>query len=687
MPLHRSRKPPQHDIEAISRAQLSELLHRRGWVASAISPDHGEDFLVQIFEDGNTTGHAFYVQVKGTSDSSKHALKSEGYSYAVDVVALRHWRRNDIPTVFILWDIERRMGFWLHLRPYIEQMLQQRPNWLDDDEGQRAIRIPHARELTASGLSELRAEIGRVFRGAALSKQNLEDEQGRQTGDIDHRLAASIPSPDERIAHQPEPVRIRIQQQARVAELEAAVAADPTNAEAWATLASVYYDLNEFDKALAASNRATGLPSRTPQMLWIRACILTEYAAAHGKQPKSMLLEALTLFTRLRPGAADASTADYNIGNTLMYLGKYREAIVRFDQALTENPKPPLASEIWKNRGTCYFHEGDHEEEFRSYRRALDLWPERWEAYSSWAVTDMRLGNFEHAKDMLLDAMKINPDLAAKDATHLYWLAFSCWKLGDTSEAYRRVNQALAIRPQYEQAWLLKARLLGRLWRSDEAYMPSAAKFFRARVADRPDDMFARRELYLLLSSMGQQATAQALAKSTLPPPDASAQALFHYAAILEDEGRVEDSIRHLEVAFEKNRDHNIVHKLAALKQRVGRYQEAIELYQLIERDEPEQVWPDIANCYYGIGNHLEALRYCARLAIRDPDNEAWWNNMSIAAVSLIAPSVALLHNVFFGLPSLPDMEGECWRQVKVQTLTDALRSAFGDEFAASVLS
>lgn len=687
MPMNRSRKPPQHDIEAISRAQLSELFHRWGWVASSIFPDHGEDFLIQIFEAENTTGHAFYVQVKGTSDSSKHALKSGDYTYTVDVLALCHWKRNEIPTIFILWDIEQRTGYWLHLRPYIEQMLRQRSNWLDDDCGQRAIHIPSVHELTASGPSELRAEIGQVFRSAALSKKNLEAEQNRQASDIDQRLAASIPSPDERVAHQPEPIRIRIQQQARVADLEATVAVDATNAEAWATLASTYYDLNEFDNALAAINRATTLPVRRPHTLWIKACILAEYAAVHGNQPRSMLLEALDLFTRLRPGTADTAAADYNIGNTLMYLGKYSEAIARFDQALDSNPDPARASEIWKNRGTCYFHEGEHNEEFRSYQMALDLYPDRWQAYSSWAVTDMRLGNFAHAKDMLLDAMKINPDLAAKDANHLYWLAFTCWKLGNMSEAYHRVSEALAINPQHEQAWLLNARLLGKLWRSDDTYVPSAAKFFRARVADQADDMFARRELYLILSSKGQLAAARALAEATSPSPDASAQALFHYAAMLENEGKVEEAISYLKAAFDKSKDHNIVHKLARLKQRAGCYDEAIQLYKLIENDEPEHVWPDIADCCYLVGNFLDAVQYCARLAIHDPDQERWWINMSYAAVRLNKPSLDLLHNLFFGLPRMLDMEDTLWRQVKIQTLSDTLRSEFGDEFVASVLA
>jgi tetratricopeptide (TPR) repeat protein len=271
--------------------------------------------------------------------------------------------------------------------------------------------------------------------------------------------------------------------------------------------------------------------------------------------------------------------------------------------------------------------------------------------------------------------------------THLYWLAFTHWKLSDTSEAYRCVNLVLAIKPQHEQAWLLKARLLSRLWRADQAFLPSAAKFFQSRITDHPHDMFARREMYLLLSSMGHQAAVQSLVASTVPASDATAQSLFHYAAILEDEGRLEDAIQYLQAAAEKSQDHNIVHKLAILLQKAERYREAIDAYELIADEEPEHVLPEIANCYHWLGDHLESLRFCAKLAIRDPNNEQWWHNMSYAAIHLNRPSIAILHDLFFYLSLPPETDQEHWLQLKVQMLTDAIHVEFGDDFAASILS
>lgn len=152
----------------------------------------------------------------------------------------------------------------------------------------------------------------------------------------------------------------------------AAVVANPSDVKAWLGQAGAYYELGEMDKALVAINKAWELDRQDPQAIWYRACILAEYAIAK-KGPKSMLYEAISLFESLRGKTPEPASVDYNIGNCLAGLDDHQKAIKRYDRALAATPSPGLAAQIWKNRGTSYFHLGKHEEEISSYKKALEL--------------------------------------------------------------------------------------------------------------------------------------------------------------------------------------------------------------------------------------------------------------------------------------------------------------------------
>jgi len=114
---------------------------RKVWQVDRIK-DYGEDLLVRIFEEGVYTGKAFYVQLKGTNNIQQYALKTGVFSYGVDVVNLLQWHRNKFPVVFVLWDIEQRVGYWLHIQSYIDERLKKELLWLKQEEGKRNIHIP-----------------------------------------------------------------------------------------------------------------------------------------------------------------------------------------------------------------------------------------------------------------------------------------------------------------------------------------------------------------------------------------------------------------------------------------------------------------------------------------------------------------------------------------------------------------
>lgn len=690
MPTNPGRKVWQHDVEGMSRLQLSEFLLSMGWVASDITPDYGEDLLVRVFDGGNDIGLDFYIQLKGTLDTTKHQLKSGDFSYSIDASALRQWHRKLAPVIIVLWDCQQRVGYWLHAQPFIGQALLADARWLDHNVATRSVRIPLVHELSAAGFADFKAAIYAEGENIARARQQIASVQARSMLRLDKELDQYALEPSRAVgrAEYAASAHPRVRQHELIAEREAVLARHPTSEDAIVALASVYYDLGDMDNALVTIRKIEGLKLQVTdgRTLNVLGSILAEYAIAHGGQPKSMLREALETFRSIHlPPPAAQATIHYNMGNTLMALGDYQEAIQEFDIALTQTPPPILASQIWKNRGTCHFHLGDFDEEFRSYRKALELDPNRWEAYSSWASTEMRLGNYQHALELLIEAERVNPALGETYPAHLYAVAFVQWKLGNLPDALRLTTRCLAISPTNKRARQLKTRILSHLWHRDAAYTQEAMSFFRALTVDSPDDILVKRELYLLYTSVGSQEQATELAKDTALPPDASANECFHYARMLEDEGDIDGAMHYLEMAVGKDPQHASIHKLAQLKERSGQYQDAIDLYKRIVDDEPVPIRIQLANCYFLLENWQESLHYCAEIVLREPADARWWNNLGVAAIKLGKGKIAFILDAFDAVCSSDGLPPEAVAGPKRDLLMELLSADLGEEFVESI--
>lgn len=684
--MQRRRKVWQHDVQKVSEDQLSEFFHSLGWEVDPIG-DYGEDFLVRTFHKGNPTGQCFYIQLKGTRNIEQYALKkSDVFSYGVEVVNLKQWRSFPIPVIFVFWDIEQRIGYWLHLQPFIEKTLEAKPQWLDaPDDSKRQIHIPVAQVLRDGEADLLRKAIDNEYQEIDV-RQHL--ERLRREG-LDSIRRALETTQDMGIVPQLSgPIPPTVQRQLQIAQYQAAIAVNPSDVKAWLGQAGAYYELNEMDKALVAINKAWELDRQAPQAISYKACILAEYAIAK-KGPKSMLYEAIDLFESLRGKTPEPASVDYNIGNCLAGLGDHQKAIKHYDRALAASPSPGLAAQIWKNRGTSYFHLGNHEEEISSYKKALDLNPNLWEAYSSWAATESRRGHFEQARDLFMKSLQANPELEVSSYPQLYSLAYALWQLGDLVEAYRRVNQVLTLKPDHEDGLLLKTHLLSQLWRADSLYISDALTFFRSRILDSSEDMFARSELYLIYNSEGYQGDARSILEETVSLREAPPQALYHYAMLLEDEGRVHEAIGYLERAFEKSQEHHIVHAMGRLKQKVGDYFSAIDFYNLALRGitDPLPILHSIGDCYHFLGEHKECVRLSARAILLDPRNETWWTNLQHALAQLGEEGLFSVFTYFLYKLRTGNNVADEEVEAAIDELLSRLSVQFGDEFVLGITS
>jgi hypothetical protein len=104
---------PEQRQEDRSAGQLQDLMGELGWNLSRLK-DLGEDFLVQIYDKGVSTGLAFLVQLKSTSNKESLRIKSAPgvLRYRLEVKDLLHWEVSTTLVVLIVWDVSERAGYW-----------------------------------------------------------------------------------------------------------------------------------------------------------------------------------------------------------------------------------------------------------------------------------------------------------------------------------------------------------------------------------------------------------------------------------------------------------------------------------------------------------------------------------------------------------------------------------------------
>jgi tetratricopeptide (TPR) repeat protein len=310
------------------------------------------------------------------------------------------------------------------------------------------------------------------------------------------------------------------------------------------------------------------------------------------------------------------------------------------------------------------------------------------EAYASWGAAELRKCNYQRARDLLEEAFRVDPEREMRGYAQLYSLAYALWRLGALEEAYRRANQVLALQPVHQDGLLLKAFLMSQLWRKGSRYVPDAIAFYERRVMDAPDDTAARNELYLIYNSDEHEHNARSVLKETALSPSAPPQSLYHYAMLLENEDRPCEAVKYLETAYERSKEHHIVHSLGRLKEKTKDYRGAIEFYEMALQDveNPIPILHGIADCYHFLGEYDECVRVLARAIIVEPRDEISWNNLDYALDQLgqdggfFSVFVLYIAKLRRG-DTIVDEEAEA----AVGELLSRLRVKFGEEFVLAI--
>lgn len=615
-----------------SEDQFTELIHSLGWEIDTPENDYGEDFWIRVFKDGSPTGDVLYVQLKGAADLDNYKLKKGAYySYSAEIVHLVQWFSVIIPVYFVLWDVTKRYGYWLDVQTFITSKLEDDPQWFKIPNSTRQIYIPQSHLVSVENKEAFLVNLQNTFTNLRTGQQTHKRlEQIVAVHTTPETLSDALIEAATDFATLA-PAARSTQQKHKIALIEAELRQSPTDANLWTEKALYLYELNDFDEALVAINKAWDINHQDINIAWGRGCIFAEYAIAHGGKPRSLLYQAIDMFN-LSKDSVSAALLHYNIGNSLSALHEYVEAISRFNEALSNNPPPKLESQIWKNRGSAYYHLGNHDEEISSYKKAVELDNNRWEAYASWALTESFLGNYEQAIDLFQKARQCNPHFN-DDPNLLYSLAYARWKADDYITALTEVEDVLSHIPNHEDGIMLKAYLLMYLWRDNPHYVPQAIKFYESMLLDNPDHLMAKSELHLLYYGQDEYDKARRLIEELVTQENVPAKVYYDYAQFLESEGKIDNAIEQLERATSISPEHHYVHKLGHLYQGKHDFPNAIKNYRLAlaEVDDPIHILQEIADCHYQLGEYKECTRLMLQLILLDPENQRSWTNLAVS--------------------------------------------------------
>jgi tetratricopeptide (TPR) repeat protein len=652
----------QHDFEEKSELQLKEAFVSFGWRAERLKYDYGEDLIGRQFENGNPTGKDFYIQLKGTDNIQQYQLtKSRVLSYEIELVNLNQWFSYSLPVILIIWDITNRVGYWLHVQPFIQEILYKQPQWLENTSNakkpKRNIQIPLEKIIKINVVESLKEIIEIEWKKIRLGKFHFEILYKASEIQLGKEFDGNL-SPE-------------IDRQIKITQSKINLKIDPKNLINLLNLAALYYQNNNLCEALKIINQAWEIDQEERLIKQLKACIMAEYAVMHDNPP-SMLYEAISLFEVV--GDKIDSLAAYNIGNCYSALSQNETAIQYFNKALNQELEPEQLAKIWNNHGQSLVEIGKFDDARISFNKALSFNPSLWNAYSSLAHLEKELNNHESACDYFEMAFQLNSDLEADGDSHLYCYACSLIQLGRYKEALKNIDKLLSVYPIHTLGVKAKAYILSRLRRVDNSFTKESLKFFKERLLDDHSDMLARSELNLIYLDLGFEKERILLLKETIQLDDEPVMVLYDYAMLLEKEGCFDEAITYLEKALVKECNHPMFHSIARLNKRIEKYEKAVEYYELalIDACQPLLILSEISDCYYLLTDYKNDLLVITRAFLLDADEDYWWNNLFFVLDKLNID----LDNYFgflFGLQELQFLEEENLSNKDIREKLDVL--------------
>ncbi|HTC93580.1 MAG TPA: tetratricopeptide repeat protein [Terriglobales bacterium] len=232
------------------------------------------------------------------------------------------------------------------------------------------------------------------------------------------------------------------------AEFSRALAAEPTDDDAYRGLASAYEQMGRLQDAEQTYQRAIELRPH----YWAGYRWLGHFYAQHGRYQ-----EAVEQFDRAAAVSPDNSSIYYNLGGLYIFMGRYNDAIHALQRAIALRP----GFEAYANLGQAYMRLRRFDDAIGSYQQALTLNVRDFrstgylaDAYY-WAPgkRDQAAPLYERAITMADEELKLN----SKDIDVHLLLAEYHARLGHADAARMHMRQALKFHPDEPETMFFAA--------------------------------------------------------------------------------------------------------------------------------------------------------------------------------------------------------------------------------------
>ncbi len=288
-------------------------------------------------------------------------------------------------------------------------------------------------------------------------------------------------------------LRQRTDEPGAIADFERAVALDPKDGLVWGTLATIYHDHKEYDRALAAATKAIEAGDPLPGGYQVRAesrkrrgdskGAIEDFTAALALDPKHTpaligrgyarkatgdLVGAradLERFIELAPNDPDAAGARKvlsELERTSGDIPSRAETLLDADDldaaiaaATAELELAPDSARALHARGIAYAKKGERTKALADLDRAIGLDANRAESWAARASVHLELGDSPKARDQATHAMSLKPALVQPWVTR----AVAKEMLGDVPGAIEDFEHALGLLPAGSNAEWVKGRL------------------------------------------------------------------------------------------------------------------------------------------------------------------------------------------------------------------------------------
>jgi tetratricopeptide (TPR) repeat protein len=167
--------------------------------------------------------------------------------------------------------------------------------------------------------------------------------------------------------------------------------------------------------------------------------------AGQAAQDQGRFDEAIRNYNRVIALSANqsrtAALANFRIGNVYMTQGKFGNAEVAFERAVTLNPND---AESYNNLGEALGELKQYPRAIEAFNKAVSLDPKLLKAKYNQAVTYYRMGNFRYSEFVFRSLIKSNPGYSLS----YDGLAVTLSKAGRAKEAIAFHEKAIALDPR-----------------------------------------------------------------------------------------------------------------------------------------------------------------------------------------------------------------------------------------------